>query len=244
MERLQKVLARAGIASRRSSEKLIQEGHVKVNGNVVVELGLKVSPNDIITVDDVEIVKEELVYYVLNKPSGYLSTVSDEKGRKTVLDLFKKEDLDKRIYPVGRIDYDTAGVLLLTNDGEFFNALMNPKNEIEKEYLARVEGIVTKEEIRFLTKGVKLKTGYVTKPCKATIVCYDKKNNSTLLNIIITEGKYHQIKQMTEAISHKVKKLTRIRVSIITLDNLPRGSYRKLKIHEVKQLYNGGLKWK
>ena len=236
MERLQKYLAACGVASRRKSEELIANGHVSVNDVIVTELGTQVGNNDVVKVDGVLIAKEEHVYYVLNKPVGYITTVKDEKNRPTVLDLFEEKDKKNRIYPVGRLDFDTAGVLLVTNDGEFSNKLTKANFEIEKEYVARVEGIVTKLEVLELKKGVTLKTGYTTKPCKARKVSIDKRNNTTLLNIIIHEGKNHQVRLMCEAIGHKVTKLTRVRVGSITLDDIPRGCYRRLKIHEVKEL--------
>ena len=236
MERLQKYLAACGVASRRKSEELITSGHVSVNDCIITELGTQVSKNDIVKVDGRVIIKEEHVYYVLNKPVGYVTTVKDEHNRPTILDLFEEKDKQNRIYPVGRLDFDTAGVLLVTNDGEFSNRLTKANYEVEKEYVARVEGIVTKLEIVNLEKGVTLKTGYTTKPCKAKKISIDRKNNSTLLNIIIHEGKNHQVRLMCEAIGHKVKKLTRVRVGNITLDDIPRGCYRKLKIHEVKEL--------
>lgn len=236
MERLQKYLAACGVASRRKSEELIINGHVSVNDVIVTELGTQVTNNDVVKVDGVIITKEEHVYFVLNKPVGYITTVKDEHNRPTILDLFEEKDKKNRIYPVGRLDFDTAGVLLVTNDGEFSNRLTKANFEIEKEYVARVEGIVTKLEILDLKKGVTLKTGYTTKPCRAKKVSIDKRNNTTLLNIVIHEGKNHQVRLMCEAIGHKVVKLTRVRVGNITLDDIPRGCYRSLKIHEVKEL--------
>ena len=236
MERLQKYLASCGVASRRKSEELITSGHVSVNDVIIKELGTQVTKGDVVKVDGVVISKEEHVYYVLNKPVGYVTTVKDEHNRPTVLDLFEEKDKVNRIYPVGRLDFDTAGVLLVTNDGEFSNRLTKANFEIEKEYVARVEGIVTKIELLDLKKGITLKTGYTTKPCKAKKISIDRKNNSTLLNIIIHEGKNHQVRLMCDAIGHPVKKLTRVRVGNITLDDIPRGCYRSLKIHEVKEL--------
>ena len=237
MERLNKVLASSGISSRRKADELIRRGAVSVNGVVVTELGTKVNGKDIVMVKGKIIKKEEHVYYVMNKPTGYITSVKDEKKRKIVMDLIENADLVNRIYPVGRLDYDTAGVLLLTNDGEFLNKITNPENEIEKEYLARVEGIVNKIELTNLSKGVLLSTGYKTKPCTAGIVSIDRKNNSSLLNIIINEGKNRQVRLMCEAIGHNVKKLTRVRIDNITLEGIPRGCYRELKIHEVKQIF-------
>lgn len=236
MDRLQKVMAHAGVASRRKSEELIKSGKVTVNGTIITDMGYLVGPNDEISVFDKPIQKEEHVYYVLNKPTGYVSTVNDEKGRRTVMDLIKAEDKVNRIYPVGRLDYDTAGVLFLTNDGEFANKLTSPKSEIEKEYIVRVEGIITKLELLNLEKGVVIEGGYKTKPCKTYKISFDKKNNSSLVGIIISEGKYHQVRLMFEAINHKVKKLTRKRVGVVEIGDLKRGEYRKLKIHEIKKL--------
>jgi len=236
MERLQKFLAECGVASRRKSEELIANGHVSINDIVVKELGVQVGSNDIVKVDGVIVTKEEHVYYVLNKPVGYITTVKDEKNRPTILDLFSEVDKKNRIYPVGRLDFDTAGVLLVTNDGSFSNKLTKANYEVEKEYVARVEGLVTKYEIFELKKGVVLKTGYKTQPCKARVISSDKRNNTSLVNIIIHEGKNHQVRLMCDAIGHPVKKLTRVRVGNITLEGIPKGCYRKLKIHEIKEI--------
>lgn len=236
MERLQKYLAECGVSSRRKAEELITSGAVMVNDVIVTELGTKVSANDVVKVNNVIVDKEEHVYYVLNKPVGYITSVKDEKNRPTILDLFEENDKKYRIYPVGRLDYDTAGVLLVTNDGAFSNKLTKANYEVEKEYVARVEGLVTKLEVLDLKRGVTLKTGYKTKPCKAKVVSSDKRNNTTLLNIIIHEGKNHQVRLMCDAIGHPVKKLTRVRVGNITLEGIPKGCYRRLKIHEVKEI--------
>ena len=236
MERLQKYLAECGVSSRRKAEELISSGAVSINDVIVTELGSKVLENDIVKVNNVIVTKEEKVYYVLNKPVGYITSVKDEKNRPTILDLFEENDKKNRIYPVGRLDYDTAGVLLVTNDGAFSNKLTKANYEIEKEYVARVEGLVTKLEILDLKRGVTLSTGYKTKPCKAKVVSSDKRNNTTLINIIIHEGKNHQVRLMCDAIGHPVKKLTRVRVGNITLEGIPKGCYRRLKIHEVKEI--------
>ena len=239
MERLQKYLAECGVASRRKCEELITEGHISINDNIVTELGTQVNVSDVVKVDGVIVTKEEHVYYVLNKPVGYITSVKDDKNRPTILDLFLENDKKNRIYPVGRLDYDTAGVLLVTNDGAFSNKLTKANYEVEKEYVARVEGLVTKFEIMNLKRGVTLKTGYTTKPCKARVVSSDKRNNTSLLNIIIHEGKNHQVRLMCDAIGHPVKKLTRVRVGNITLEGIPKGCYRRLKIHEVKEIMGG-----
>ncbi|OUM87804.1 pseudouridine synthase, partial [Parageobacillus thermoglucosidasius] len=157
MERLQKVIARAGIASRRKAEQLILQGKVKVNGKIVTELGVKVGPRDKVEVDGIPVEKEEPVYYLFYKPRGVISSVKDDKGRKVVTDFFK--DIDKRIYPVGRLDYDTSGILLLTNDGDFANLLMHPRYEIEKVYIAKVKKIPTREQLKQLEKGIMLEDG-------------------------------------------------------------------------------------
>ncbi|MFI3329770.1 MAG: pseudouridine synthase [bacterium] len=235
--RLQAFMAKCGVASRRKSEEMILKGVVTVNGVVVKELGTKVTKNDKILVNGSEIYKEEHVYYALNKPVGFVTTVSDEFERKTVLDLFHKADLAYRIYPIGRLDYDTQGLLLLTNDGDLANKLISPRSEVEKEYQARVKGIVGMKQLTTLMKGVEI-DGYKTKPSIVEIISVDKKNDSSLLKIILTEGKNHQVRKMCEAVGHPVKKLTRIRFGTISIDGLIKGEYRSLRPHEVKQLYS------
>jgi 23S rRNA pseudouridine2605 synthase len=235
--RLQAYMANCGIASRRKCEEIITSGRVKVNGIVVDKLGSKVSSKDVVTVDGRIIEKEEHVYYVLNKPRGYVTTLDDEFGRKKVIDLFAKEDLAYRIFPIGRLDYDTQGVLLFTNDGELANKLTSPHSNVEKEYLARVEGKAGKEELAKLVRGVVI-NGYKTKPAEVEVIEYKKDTNTSLLRLIITEGKYHQVKNMCEAVGLPVKRLTRLRFATISTEGIPKGAYRRLKIHEVKQLYN------
>ena len=235
--RLQSYMASCGVASRRKCEEIITSGKVKVNGEVVVTLGTKVSPKDVVEVNGVIIKKEELVYYALNKPSGYVTTLDDEHGRRKVIDLFEKEDLDKRIFPIGRLDYDTQGILLFTNDGELANKLTSPKSNVEKEYLARVKGHADKVALGKLVRGVVI-NGYKTRPAEAEVIEYKKDTDTSLLRLVITEGKYHQVKNMCEAVGLPVKKLTRLRFATISTEGIPKGAYRKLKIHEVKQLYN------
>lgn len=233
MERLQKVIANSGYASRRKAEELIAAGKVKVNGKVVKELGTKVGRNDEILVEGNQIAVERKVYIMLNKPAGYITTVSDDKGRRTVMDLVT--DIPERIYPVGRLDYDTNGVLLMTNDGDFTNKLIHPSSYCEKEYLARVEGIPARFLLDKLEEGIEL-DGFKTKPSYVKVESVDKKNNSSLVKIILTEGKYHQVKNMFKAIGHPVKKLTRVRFGCIAIEGLPKGAYRVLKPHEIKTL--------
>lgn len=235
--RLQAYMANCGVASRRKCEEIITAGRVKVNGVVVDKLGSKVTNKDVVSVDGKIIQKEEHVYYVLNKPRGYVTTLDDEFGRKKVIDLFAPEDLAYRIFPIGRLDYDTQGVLLFTNDGELANKLTSPHSNVEKEYLARVEGRAGKEELAKLIRGVVI-NGYKTKPASAEVLEYKKDTNTSLLRIIITEGKYHQVKNMCEAVGLPVKRLTRLRFATISTEGIGKGEYRKLKIHEVKQLYN------
>ena len=236
MERLQKYLARCGVASRRKSEELIANGHVSVNGEIVSEMGFKVSPNDVVTVDGKNIEVKGHVYYVLNKPRGVVSTSSDQYNRKSVVSILPDEIKEYRVFPVGRLDYDTKGVILLTNDGDFMNMLVGPKSNIEKEYLARVDGLFPKELIWKVQKGIEI-DGYTTRPAKLFIDEYDKKNSSTLLRLVITEGKNHQVKKMLSALGYPVKRLTRIRFGSVVIDGLKEGEVRELTPHEIKTLY-------
>ena len=236
MERLQKRIAASGVASRRKAEELIKAGKVKVNDVVITEMGFLVKDSDIIKVNNEVITTNEKVYFVLNKPSGYICSVNDEKNRKTVIDILPDEVKKYNVFPIGRLDYDTKGVLLLTNDGDFMYQMVGPASGVEKEYLARVEGIVNESELSPLKKGLKYK-GINYLPAFVTLESVDKIHNSSLVRIIITEGKNHQVKNMFEAINHKVKKLSRTRFGSVTLDNLPVGYIRPLTIHEIKTLY-------
>ena len=234
MERIQKVIAQSGYCSRRKAEELISEGKVTVNGEIVTEMGLKVSGNDYIEVEGVAINdKQEKEYYLLNKPRGIVSTAKDEKNRKTVVDLIKT---NKRIYPVGRLDYDTTGAIILTNDGELTNLLTHPKNEIEKVYVAKIKGIISKEKLAKLCGGVVI-DGKKTAKSKAKILKIDKKNNTSIVELIITEGRNHQVKKMFEVVGFEVLKLKRESVAFLTLDGLKSGEYRKLSLKEIKKLY-------
>lgn len=237
MERLQKVLAQANIASRRKSEQIILDGRVKVNGKVVTELGFKVDRKDEILVDGQRIERANHLYFLLNKPTGYVTTTDDDKGRKIVLDLLDAEHQHERLYPIGRLDFDTAGLLLITNDGELTNILTHPEYGVEKEYLVRVEGIVIRKKIVELRKGVIIDDGYKAIPKSVHLVELDKTNQTTLIQIVITEGKNKQVRKMFEALGYPVKKLTRTRYDQLTLHGVERGDYRPLKIHEIKRLY-------
>ncbi|SDN38435.1 pseudouridine synthase [Alkalicoccus daliensis] len=233
MERLQKVIANAGITSRRKAEKLIEEGKVTVNGNVVKELGAKADIyNDEIVVEGVPIEKEEPVYYLLYKPAGVISSVKDESDRKVVTDFLPA---DKRIYPVGRLDYDTAGVLIMTNDGDFANKLMHPKYKVEKTYFAKVEGIPTREAIQKISRGVQLED-FKTAPAFAKVRKSDAKKGTAIVELTIHEGRNRQVRRMFEALGYPVLKLKRERYGILDLKGLNAGEYRELKPHEVKKL--------
>lgn len=234
MERLQKVIANYGYTSRRKAEELILKGKVRVNGQIIKELGVKVEPNDTIEVEGTVLENTEKVYFLLNKPRGVITSVSDDKNRKTVVDLIKT---NKRIYPVGRLDYDTTGALLLTNDGELANKLMHPKNNIDKVYVAKVKGLIGKKELTLLANGIYL-DGVKTSKGKSRILKYDKKSDTSIVELTIHEGKNHQVKRMFEAIGYNVLKLKRESISFLSIKSLKSGEYIELKPKDVKRLYN------
>ena len=234
MERLQKYISECGIASRRKAEELILAGKVKVNGEVVKTLGTKVNSGDMVSVNGQILTNESKEYYLLNKPREVISSVSDDKHRKTVVDFI---NTDKRIYPIGRLDYDTTGIILLTNDGELSNILTHPSRDIEKEYVAKIKGFLTKEETIKLSNGVLL-NGIKTKPAYFKMKKYDKKTDTAYVRVIITEGRNHQVKDMFKSVGKDVLKLTRERYAFLDLGNLKSGEYRKLTIKEVKMLYS------
>mgnify|MGYP001623991420 CR=1 FL=1 len=234
MERLQKVIATSGLTSRRKAEDLIKAGRVKVNNVIVRELGTKVTSKDIIKVDDKELIKEKKVYYLLNKPRGIITSVSDDKERKTVVDLIP---CNERIYPVGRLDYDTTGVLILTNDGDFANILMHPSSEVEKVYIVKVKGIIDKDAINTLKNGVII-DGKMTKQAKIKLRKKDYKTNTSMLTVTIHEGRNHQVKKMFESVGYKVLKLKREREFIFDLKGLKSGEYRTLTPKEVAIVYS------
>ncbi|MFC4410998.1 pseudouridine synthase [Chungangia koreensis] len=233
MERLQKVLAHAGVASRRKAEQLILEGKVKVNGKVVTELGTKVSSSDTVEVEGVKLEKEQKVYYLLYKPRGIISAVTDDKGRKTVADLFPH--VEERLFPVGRLDYETSGLLLMTNDGEFSYLMTQPKFKIDKTYIAKVKGIPTREQLKLLSKGIDLEDGK-TAPAKVKLQSSDRKTGKAIIEITIHEGRNRQVRRMFDAIGCPVQKLRRERFAFLTLHSLNAGESRELTPHEVKQL--------
>ncbi|MFS0615666.1 pseudouridine synthase [Lederbergia ruris] len=233
MERLQKVIAHAGIASRRKAEELILNGRVKVNGKTIKELGTKVSTTDKIEVDEVPVVQEEKKYFLLYKPRGVISAVSDDKGRKVVTDFFP--NIEERIYPVGRLDYDTSGLLILTNDGEFSNLLAHPRYGVKKVYIAKVKGIPAKEALKKLERGIHLEDGK-TAPAKVNLTSLDKRKGTAIIEVTLHEGRNRQVRRMLEAIGHPVMKLKREQYGSLNLHGLNAGESRELTLHEVKHL--------
>ncbi|MDY3797543.1 MAG: pseudouridine synthase [Bacilli bacterium] len=235
MERIQKVISNLGYASRREAEKLILDGKVKVNGEIIRELGTKVTKKDVITVcGDVLDKNKNYEYYILNKPRGVISSVSDPCGRKTVVDLI---ETDARVYPIGRLDYDTTGVLLLTNDGELANKLMHPSSNIEKTYVVKVDGLVTGKDIKTLRNGVII-NGNKTYPAKVKLKSYNKKTDKSIVVLTIHEGKNHQVKNMFKVLGYDVLKLKREKYADLGLVGLRVGEYRKLTNKEVSVLYS------
>lgn len=232
-ERVQKVIAQSGLTSRRKAEDLIIDGRVQVNQETITELGTKVSPNDEVSVDGIPLDKERLVYYLLYKPRGVISSVSDDKDREVVLDLMM--NVEERIFPIGRLDYNTSGALLLTNDGEFANLLMHPRYEMEKIYVARLEGIPTPAQLEQLKTGV-YDDGDILKAVNHRVLSTDKKKNTMIIEIKLQEGKNRHIHRMMEGIGFPVNKLKREKFSFITLKGLQPGQYRPLTFDEVTEL--------
>ena len=231
-ERLQKYMASCGVASRRKCEEIILAGKVKVNGVLVNELGTKVNPlKDVVEYEGTIISKEEnKVYIMLNKPEGYISSVKDEKGRDTILDIVKVKE---RIYPIGRLDYDSSGLLLLTNDGEIYNKIIHPRVEIVKKYIAVVNGEVTHDDIKEFEIGIDI-GGYITAPAEVKIISYDK--DISTIEIGIREGKNRQIRKMCGSLDHEVLSLKRISIGEIKLGYLKRGEYRDLNKDEINYI--------
>ena len=231
--RLQKFLSHAGVASRRASEKLILEGNVAVNEKKVTKLGTKINPKiDIVTVNGKKIwINSKKIYIALNKPKGYISSLSDPQGRNTVIDLLR--NVRERIYPVGRLDYDTEGLLILTNDGEFTYCLTHPKHSIKKVYLAEVEGIPNNTDLNQLKKGILLNDG-ITSP--AEVFLLGTRNSRAFVQLTIHEGRNRQVRRMMQAISHPIINLKRIKIGCVELGDLQVGQYRFLTSSEVKNL--------
>lgn len=234
MERLQKVIASYGYTSRRKAEELIRKGKVMVNGKIITELGTKVEANDVISIDSVIInkdVKQE--YYLLNKPRQVISSVLDKQGRITVRDLI---NTDARIYPIGRLDYDTTGLIILTNDGDLANLLMHPSFEVEKTYVAKVNKVLDKDDIK------KIKSNIVVEGRKVVIKRFkikkkDFEKNTSVVELTIVEGRNHIVKKIFASMNIDVIKLSRVGYAFLTIDNLKSGEYRNLTIKEIKKLY-------
>ena len=233
MERLQKVIAAAGITSRRKAEGLILEGRVAVNGNIMTELGYKVKRGDVVEVDGKPIEKEDKVYFLMNKPKRTMCTNQDEHGRPTVVDLV---DCDKRIFTVGRLDYDTSGLIILTNDGEFANEIIHPRYHIPKVYNLTINGILTGEDMKKIKEGIVLDDGVKTLPAKYKITEKDVAKNQCSFDLTIVEGKNRQIKRMMEALGYEVRRLHRKKLAFLHCSDLRQGEYRRLKPFEVQQL--------
>jgi len=234
MERLQKIIANSGYCSRRKAEELIEKGKVSVNGITITDLGTKANVSDTIIVEGNKIETSNKEYILLYKPRGIVSTTNDEKGRKTVVDLV---DTENRLYPVGRLDYDTSGLLLLTNDGELTNLLIHPKNEIQKQYIAKIDTAVNPQIIKKLSSGVII-DGKKTRADRVKIKKLDRRKNKTIIEIVIHEGKYHQVKRMFEEIGYNVESLKREKFAFLDLKGLKSGEYRHLTTKEVKILYS------
>ena len=234
--RLQKYLADCGVASRRKCEDYILSGKVSVNGIVITKLGTKVDPEKDLVMFEKKLVtpdQDEYVYILLNKPIGYVTTVEDQFGRPTVMDLVKK--VNKRIVPVGRLDMYTSGALILTNDGDFTYTITHPKHEIEKTYLVTIAGIITKDEVNKLATGVQIDS-YITKPARVKILKIDEEKKQSRISITIHEGKNRQVRRMCEAINKKVIYLHRSKIGNITVKDLPIGEWRHLKKNEIESL--------
>lgn len=234
MERLQKIIANSGYCSRRKAEELISKGHVRVNGKVITELGTKINTSDAVEIDGFALKEENKVYVLLNKPRGVVSTSSDDKHRKTVVDLV---DIKERIYPVGRLDYDTTGVLILTNDGELTNLLTHPKNEIDKVYVAKINGIPNGEQIKSLENGISI-DGVKTSKARVKVRKKDHEKRTSIIELTIHEGKNHQVKRMFEALGYDTLKLKRERLAFLDVKSLKSGEFRYLSAKEVKKLYS------
>ena len=237
-ERLQKVMASCGVASRRKCEEIILAGRVKVNGVVVTELGTKVNKKDIILVDNKPLIKDTLVYFAVHKPQGYTTMIKEKTDGRNIIDLINNEDkAQNRLFPIGGLDYDASGIIILTNDGTLSYRLTKSAKEIEKKYQLRVDGIINQEQVNKLTRGFML-DGVMTKRCSVNIVSFDRENKSTLIQITITEGRNKQVVKMCEALGLPVKRLKRISFGGVDVEGLRVGEYRPLKPHEIKILYS------
>ena len=234
--RINKYLAECGQGSRRKCEALVTEGRVRLNGRPVTKLATEVERGDIVTVDGVKIaLPEKHLYIMLNKPKGCVSTVSDDKGRRTVIDIVRTKYPDARLFPIGRLDYDTEGLILLTDDGETANRIMHPRNEVPKTYVARIEGEVTEAELNRIRAGVII-DGVKTNKCRARLLESD--HNVSRVEVVISEGRNRQVRKMFEYINRQVVFLKRVAVGDLRLGRLPRGEFRELTEREVEYIRN------
>lgn len=242
-ERIQKIIANYyNYCSRRKAEQLIIEKKVKLNGQIVNKLGVKANYKDIIEINNQVLTKanEQKIYLMLNKPRNCVSTVSDTKNRITVMNYLK--DITSRIYPIGRLDYDTSGLLLFTNDGDFSNIIAHPKHIISKTYHALVQGLVKKNQLLALQTGVKISDDFTTSKASTKLIDYNRDTDQSIVELIINEGKKHQVKKMFQVINHPVVKLKRVAIGFLQLEQLKPGEYQFLKPKEIKKffgLFNG-----
>lgn len=234
MERLQKRIASSGYTSRRKAEELILAGRVRVNDEIINTLGYKVSDKDKVYIDDELLGKDNKVYYLLNKPRGVVCTTDDDKNRTIITSLI---DTDVRIFPVGRLDYDTTGAIILTNDGEFANLLTSPSSNVLKTYVAKIKGSLTPDKLFRLRDGVVI-DGIKTKKAKVKVKRYDENTDTSIVYITITEGKYHQVKRMFLEVGNEVLKLKRESIGFLNINNLASKEYRMLTPKEVRQMYS------
>lgn len=236
-ERLQKVLAARGIASRRAAEEIIKAGRVRVNGQVVREMGVKVNPErDNILVDNKQLARPRMRYIILHKPSGYITTTSDERGRWTVMQLV---DVQERVVPVGRLDRDTEGLLLMTNDGEVAHRVMHPRYGIQKEYHALVTPLPSQDAVRALGAGMELRDehGQIERTAPAKVSLLPVKHGEQWIRIVISEGRKRQVRRMLEAVGCEVQKLVRMRLGPLVLTGIPKGAWRELTPGERRELF-------
>lgn len=234
MERLQKAIAHSGYTSRRKAEELISKGKVMVNGVIIKELGFKVESSDDIVIGGMKLEKEDKEYYLFNKPRGVVTTTSDDKDRKTVMDFF---DSNRRLYPVGRLDYDTTGALIITNDGDFANLMMHPSHQIDKVYIAKLEGIIDGNAINIIKKGIRVEENTIY-PSRVKLRKKDLKTNTSMVEIVVHDGKNHEVKRIFEIVGYRVEKLKRETFGILSVSNLQSGEYRRITPKEIKDLKN------
>lgn len=231
-QRLQKVIAQSGLTSRRKAETLIASGKVSVNGQTVTEMGILVDEGDRILVNEQPLTQEKKVYFMINKPKQVLSSVSDDRGRRVVTDLIP---INERVFPVGRLDYNTTGLLILTNDGDFANKIIHPRFQLPKQYHVKIKGELSANDINQLRKGLKTKTEKY-QGVDIEKVKFEPKKRVTHFDMTIYEGKNRQIRRMMEHLGHDVMALKRLSIGPLELGTLPSGKYRELKNHEIKLL--------